>query len=146
MRGIRTLEAFPQHHPCTADRGSSRQRGHKMIIILLIITKSVPLCALRTIFMNMVFICNNFFSKLKKEEFFNSQSSFCIKGSLKRDVKFWEEIGASEFILETIKNVYIIPFYETPAESFNIRNKSASDNFVFVKEAVSELVKKRLCC
>ena len=97
--------------------------------------------------MNMVFICNNFFfSKLKKEEFLNSQSSFCIKGSLKRDVKFWEEIGAPEFILETIKNVYIIPFHETPAESFNISNKSASDNFVFVKEAVFGTSQKRLCC
>ena len=72
------------------------------------------------------------FFEIKEEEFFNDQSSVCIKGSLKRNVKFWEEIGASEFILETIKIGCIIPFYETPAESFNINNKSARENFVFV--------------
>ena len=49
-----------------------------MIGALLIITKGVPLSALRTIFMNMVFICNKLFFEIKEEEVLNNQSSVCI--------------------------------------------------------------------
>ena len=45
------------------------------------------------------------FFEIKEADLLNNQSSDCIKGSLKRNVIFWEEIGASEFILETIKLV-----------------------------------------
>ena len=51
-------------------------------------------------------------------------------------------MGASDFILETIRNGYIITFYESPEQLFNVNNKSARDNLDFVKEAVSEFVKK----
>ena len=85
------------------------------------------------------------FFEIGEEEILRNQQSDCVKGNLKRHIKFWEEIGASDFILETIRNGYIIPFYESPEQSFNVNNKSARDNLDFVKEAVSELVKKGMC-
>ena len=82
------------------------------------------------------------FFEIREEDILKNLSSGCLKGNLKRHFKFWEEIGASDFVLDTIKHGYIIPFYETPEESFNINNKSARDNMEFVNGAVSELVKK----
>ena len=42
-----------------------------------------------------------------------------VKGSLKRNVAFWEQIGSSRFILDTIVNGYKIPFiYTLPAANF----------------------------
>ena len=48
-----------------------------------------------------------------------------VKGSLKRNVAFWEHIGASRFIRDTIVYRYKIPsIYTAPAASFG-NNRSA---------------------
>ena len=62
-----------------------------------------------------------------------------VKGSLKRNVPFWEHIGASRFICNTIVDGYKIPFiYTSPAASFG-NNQSAIQHSEFVEQAISDL-------
>ena len=49
-------------------------------------------------------------------------------------------IGASDFILDTIRNGYGIPFVNPLVSMYFKNNKSALDNSEFVNQAVSELV------
>ena len=58
---------------------------------------------------------------------------------LKEDIKFWEKIGANNFVLETLKKGYAIPFLENPVKMFKKNNRSAMKNAEFVK-AVNELI------
>ena len=76
-------------------------------------------------------------------EFEACEQITCVKGRLKEHVKFWEEIGANEYILSVIKNGYKIPFVNTPPSSKIKNNKSAMDNSDFVTEAISELIKTK---
>ena len=63
-----------------------------------------------------------------------------VKGSLKRNVAFWEHIGASRFILDTILYGYKIPcIYTPPAANFG-NNRSAIEHRKFVEEAISDLL------
>ena len=62
-----------------------------------------------------------------------------VKGSLKRNVPFWEHIGASRFIRSTIVDGYKIPFtYTPPAANFG-NNRSAIQHSEFVEKAISDL-------
>ena len=62
-----------------------------------------------------------------------------VKGSLKRNVPFWEHIGASRFIRSTIVDGYKIPFtYTPPAVNFG-NNRSAIQHSEFVEKAISDL-------
>ena len=79
-----------------------------------------------------------------KEEEACSKSVGNIKGSLKKNIEFWRNIGASEFVLSTIEFGYKTPFYETPESSFSKNNKSALDHKEFVSEAIEDLLKKGL--
>ena len=63
-----------------------------------------------------------------------------VKGRLSKNVQFWENIGASPFVIDTIKNGYVIPFLEAPRMLNLKNNKSALQNEEFVTEMVSELV------
>ena len=49
-------------------------------------------------------------------------------------------IGASDFVLDTIRNGYVIPFFNPSVSMYFKNNKSALDNSEFVDQAVSELV------
>ena len=49
-------------------------------------------------------------------------------------------IGASDFVLDTIRNGYVIPFVNPPVSMYFKNNKSALDNSEFVDQTVSELV------
>ena len=48
------------------------------------------------------------------------------KGALRRSINAWEQMGASEFILDVIKDGYKIPFVETPEPAKFKNNKSAT--------------------
>jgi len=63
-----------------------------------------------------------------------------VKSRLSKSIDFWEHIGASKFILNTLKHGYVIPFICTPPPMKFKNNKSAIENNVFVDEAVSELI------
>ncbi|PFX28542.1 hypothetical protein AWC38_SpisGene6737 [Stylophora pistillata] len=63
-----------------------------------------------------------------------------VKGSLNSNVAFWEHIGASRFIRDTIVFGYKIPFiYTPPAASFG-NNRSAIQHSEFVEQALSDLL------
>ena len=63
-----------------------------------------------------------------------------VKGSLKRNIAFWEHIGASRFVRDTIVDGYKIPFiYTPPAASFR-NNRSAIQHSEFVGQAISDLL------
>jgi hypothetical protein len=63
-----------------------------------------------------------------------------VKGRLAKHIEFWMNIGTSDFVLDTIRNGYVIPFVNPPVSMYFKNNKSALDNSEFVDQAVSELV------
>lgn len=86
----------------------------------------------------------NYYQFLEQIQFFEN-SEKCgnfhgVKGSLSKHITFWENIGCSEFVLNTLKEGYIIPFVKTPPRMFSKNNRSASINDKFVDDAVAELV------
>jgi len=63
-----------------------------------------------------------------------------VKGRLAKHAEYWEKIGANEFALSTVREVYIIPFIKSPCRMFLKNNKSAIINCDFVDKSVSELL------
>ena len=63
-----------------------------------------------------------------------------VKGSLKRNVAFWEHTGASRFIRETIVSGYKILFIYTPPTASFGNNRSAIQHSEFVELAISDLL------
>jgi hypothetical protein len=63
-----------------------------------------------------------------------------VKGRLAKHVDIWMNIGASDFVLDTIRNGYVIPFVNPPVIMYFKNKKYALDNSEFVDQAVSELV------
>jgi hypothetical protein len=57
----------------------------------------------------------------------NSDVASChgVKGRLAKNIKFWEKIGANNFVLETLRKGYVIPFLENPVKMFKKNNRSA---------------------
>ncbi|CAC5388869.1 unnamed protein product [Mytilus coruscus] len=87
--------------------------------------------------MNILFEHVKYFDKVDFSKFAKG-----VKSSLSKNVAFWEHIGASKFIINTIK-CYMIPFVNLPPPMKFRNNKSAVDNTDFVNEAVLELAKNR---
>ena len=77
-------------------------------------------------------------------EYEQGQKQILVKGRLKEHVKFWVENGASEFIIDTIKNGYKIPFITRPDRSVANNNKSALNNSDFVQQAINDLLVRGL--
>ena len=62
-----------------------------------------------------------------------------VKGSLRRNISFWDDIGATEFILSIIQDGYRLPF-ETIL-SGNVLNNNMSLHYPkFVEETILELL------
>ena len=71
---------------------------------------------------------------------YKSSSLLGIKGSLKRHITYWENIGASAFILDIISSGYKIPFYLTPESYFSNNNRSAIEHSDFVRDSIEDLI------
>ena len=56
-----------------------------------------------------------------------------VKGRLAKNIKFWGKIGANNFVLETLRKGYVIPFLENPVKMFKKNNRSAMKNDEFVQ-------------
>lgn len=69
-----------------------------------------------------------------------SQNYKGVKGRLAKNYDFWVKIGANDFVLDTIKNGYVIPFLSPPPSMFLKNNKSALSNAEFVNQEVKDLV------
>lgn len=63
-----------------------------------------------------------------------------VKGNLKKHIQYWIDIGASDFVLSTISDGYVIPFSSTPHSMFFNNNRSAFQNHDFVDTAIADLV------
>ena len=48
-----------------------------------------------------------------------------VKGRLSKHVKFWGKNGANSFVIDTIRDGYIIPFIDTPKSMRLENNRSA---------------------
>ena len=66
--------------------------------------------------------------------------NIAVKGRLRRNISFWEYIGASWFIRQTILEGYKIPFYFTPAPATFGNNKSSLQHADFVHKAITDLL------
>ena len=56
-----------------------------------------------------------------------------VKGSLRRNIAFWEHMGASRFIRDTIVDGNRIPFIYTPNVGSFGNNRSAIQHSEFVE-------------
>lgn len=93
-------------------------------------------------FMGESIFTDQFESYLQQVEFFENLPDIGkgVKGSLCRHYNFWETIGANQFILDTIKNGYIVPFNTVPPRMKMKNNKSAIKNEQFVDQSISDLL------
>ena len=73
-------------------------------------------------------------------EYEQNSASPLLKGRLKTKLEYWHTIGASNFVIDTIKFGYRTPFISTPCRALFHNNKSALENASFVESAISELV------
>ena len=82
------------------------------------------------------------FFKQAELSYFNPElDSDCVKGRLGKRWKFWEQIGANEFILDMIKHGYKLPFISQPTYKNMKNNESAYSNASFVSSTLKDLLK-----
>ena len=74
-------------------------------------------------------------------EYFEGSSQVIVKGRLKANISFWQSIGASKFILDTLSFGYKIPFSREPTSVFLNNNRSALGESDFVESAIQELLR-----
>ena len=72
----------------------------------------------------------------------DSKNAF-VKGSLRSNLEYWKEIGASGFILDVIENGYKLPFRTIPDKAEFKNNKSARENAQFVSDSIRELLESK---
>lgn len=58
-------------------------------------------------------------------EYFEGSRQVIVKGRIKANISFWQSIGASKFILDTLSFGYKIPFSREPTSFFLNNNRSA---------------------
>lgn len=77
-------------------------------------------------------------------EYESGQADIIVKGRLRENIQFWRDIGAPQFILDTIMRGYLLPFYSNP-DSFCLQNnQSALNNSDFVDTAINDLLLRGL--
>ena len=74
-------------------------------------------------------------------EYFEGSSQVIVKGRLKANISFWQSIGASKFILDTLSFGYKIPFSREPTTVFLNNNRSVLGESDFVESAIQELLR-----
>ena len=62
-------------------------------------------------------------------EYEQGESESFVEGRLKNSFSFWQNIGASQTVLDTIANGYKIPFFSTPEQAEFQKNRSATHNY-----------------
>ena len=67
------------------------------------------------------------------------QPSSGVKGRLKENIVFWEQIKASSWVLRVIREGYALPFVETPEKRVHQNHRSAVKCEVFVKSEIKLL-------
>ena len=72
------------------------------------------------------------------------QKDIIVRKRLKEHIQFWKDIGANQFILDSIEYGYKIPFYSLPGSAMLRNNKSAREHLSFVLEAITDLLDRGL--
>ena len=72
-------------------------------------------------------------------EYFVGCNQVIVKGRLKANISFWQSIGASKFILDTLSFGYKIHFSREPTSVFLTNNSSALGESDFLESAIQEL-------
>ena len=55
-----------------------------------------------------------------------------VKGRLRDNISFWQNIGASRWVLRVLQEGYSLPFISLPQEAFFMNHPSAVEDNVFV--------------
>lgn len=63
-----------------------------------------------------------------------------VKGRLKKNLPFWEQLGANKFIVDVIRQGYQLPFSKIPCTKQFENNKSALLHREFVEDSIDELL------
>ena len=75
------------------------------------------------------------------DEFNFKSASSAVKGRLSASIDFWKStLCAPEFVLDTVRRGYRLPFAEYSPSCFLANNRSAFQNPDFVTQAISELL------
>ena len=68
-------------------------------------------------------------------------SPVAVKGRLRMNLKFWQDIGASQWIIDILLLGYCLPFLYEPNKKFFKNHASALRNADFVSQEIAKLVK-----
>ena len=63
-----------------------------------------------------------------------------VKGRLRENIAFWQNIGASQWLLKVLCEGYRLPFVDLPASKFFQNHNSASCHSDFVLSEISKLL------
>ncbi|CAC5396382.1 unnamed protein product [Mytilus coruscus] len=77
-------------------------------------------------------------------EYEQDGTDIIVKGRLKENIRFWINIGAYDYIIDTIRDGYKIPFYSIPPSTYLHNNLSALKNSDFVHTAIQDLLHRGL--
>ncbi|CAC5381524.1 unnamed protein product [Mytilus coruscus] len=77
-------------------------------------------------------------------EYEQDGTDIIVKGRLKENIQFWINIGAYDYIIDTIRDGYKIPFYSIPPSTYLHNNLSALKNSDFVHTAIQDLLQRGL--
>ncbi|CAG2197212.1 unnamed protein product [Mytilus edulis] len=77
-------------------------------------------------------------------EYEQDGTDIIVKGRLKENIQFWIDIGAYDYIIDTIRDGYKIPFYSIPPSTYLFNNLSALKNSDFVHTAIQDLLHRGL--
>ncbi|CAG2206480.1 unnamed protein product [Mytilus edulis] len=77
-------------------------------------------------------------------EYEQDGTDIIVKGRLKENIQFWIDIGAYDYIIDTIRDGYKIQFYSIPPSTYLFNNLSALKNSDFVHTAIQDLLHRGL--
>ena len=77
-------------------------------------------------------------------EYEQGQADIIVKGRLRDKIQFWIDIDAPRFVVDTIRDGYILPFYSNPSSVCLSNNLSALNNADFVGTAIHDLLARGL--
>ena len=66
---------------------------------------------------------------------------FMMFGRLRGHAEFWEEMGASKFIMSVVREGYQLPFVTEPPTGWLRNQKSCDQHEAFVDQAVNDLLR-----
>ena len=77
-------------------------------------------------------------------EYEQGHANIIVKGRLKSNMQFWIDKGAYDFIINTIRDGYKIPFYSVPPSVCLSNNLSVMKHTDFVDSAIQDLLDRGL--